>query len=108
MTEKGKKMYNAVSSTTKYSVKFAIRTDDNRAEPEKSRIWFEVLLFDHVAGISQENNFQPEEYGKACDLYDSLSREMESKYGKERRYVPSIVCEDLPRECCCACRIGDQ
>lgn len=42
------------------------------------------FTFDHVTGNSQENKFRPEEYGEACDLFDRLSREMESKYGKER------------------------
>ena len=60
-------MNNAVSSTKNFTVRFAIRTDDNHSEPIKSKIWFEVLLFDHVTGNSQENKFRPEEYGEACD-----------------------------------------
>ena len=97
-------MYNANSFTSKYSVRFSIRTDDNHLEPVKSRIWFEVLLFDLVMKTSQENTFPAEEYGKACDLFDRLSREMENKYGKERSNIPSIVWEDNPRVCCCGCK----
>lgn len=74
-------MLNAVSSTKSFTVRFAIRTDDNHSEPAKSTIWFDVFLCDHVTGTFQENKFPPEEYGKACELFECLSRELEKKYG---------------------------
>ena len=100
-------MNNAVSSTKNITVRFAIRTDDNHSEPVKSQIWFEVFLYGHVTRTSQENKFPPEEYGKAFELYDKLSHEMEEKYGKEKKFVPSVVWEDYGKECC-PCRNGDQ
>lgn len=68
-------MLQGANTTSKYSVRFDICTDDDRG-----RLWIEVKV--HEPGIANPTQvFTGADYGKALEYYKNCSTELKAKYG---------------------------